>query len=272
MIGVPPPGGVIVAATVPVCEAAEVFVTSVLTVSAELLRFAAVFWSTCALPTISGPPVWSWTGNWMPVLLSGGIWLQSTLSSVSILVGSFGCISIASEFVPARSRLVMSKTFFAYAPVTVRGRRVPFTQTSACPITPLRISFASEPAGAAKSVRYHHGTENCAIVSAPTFVICPKQDFMFVEKKTFGQLPFCSRALISVPGAPAPSLATDSQPEVENPGVEICAPVCVAVALVSTFQPPPPRSVTALDPVGSLFLDRDCDRDLRDEGRRGPFG
>src|SRR5690348_10665071 len=73
---------------------------------------------------------------------------------------------------------------------------------------------------------------------------------MFVEKKTFGQVPFCSRALTSVPGASAPSLATLSQPPVLNPGAEICAPVCVAVALVSTFQPAAPRSTTAVDPVG----------------------
>ncbi len=113
VIAVPAPGGVIVAETVPVCDADEVLVTSVFTVSAVLDRLAAVFWFTCALPATSGPPDCSWTGNWMPVLLSGGIWLQSTLSSVSIELGSFGCISIASEFVPERSRLVMSKTLRA---------------------------------------------------------------------------------------------------------------------------------------------------------------
>src|SRR5690349_3221278 len=73
---------------------------------------------------------------------------------------------------------------------------------------------------------------------------------MLAEKNTFGQEPFCSNALISVPGAPAPSLVTLSQPEVEKPGVEICAPLCVAVALVRTFQPAVPRVATALDPVG----------------------
>ena len=115
---------------------------------------------------------------------------------------------------------------------------MPLTQTSALPTTPLTISFAFCPAGGAvKSVRYHHGTANCAIVSAPTLVIWPKQVFMLVEKKTFGQAPFCSSAAISVPGAPPSSLATVSQPLVEKPGVEICAPDWVAVALVSTFQP-----------------------------------
>ena len=49
----------------------------------------------------------------MPVLLSGGIWLQSTLSRVSIVVGLFGCISMASELVPETSLEVMSKTFLS---------------------------------------------------------------------------------------------------------------------------------------------------------------
>ena len=45
----------------------------------------------------------------MPVLLSGGIWVQSTLSRVNMLVGSFGLTSIASELVPERTRLVRLK-------------------------------------------------------------------------------------------------------------------------------------------------------------------
>ncbi len=85
-----PAGGVTVADTSPVCDVAEVLVMSVFTVSAELLRSTAVFWLTCALPATSGPPDWSCTGNWMPVLLSGGICVQSTLSSVSIVFGLFG--------------------------------------------------------------------------------------------------------------------------------------------------------------------------------------
>src|SRR4051794_26575105 len=114
--GLPPRGGVTVADTVPVCAAAVVLVTSVLTVSAELPRSAAVFWTTWALPSISGPPVWSCTGNWMPVLLSGGIWLQSTLSRVSIAVGSLGCIAMASALAPGRSRPVTSKERRGEAP------------------------------------------------------------------------------------------------------------------------------------------------------------
>src|SRR5215469_14877359 len=105
-----PVGGVTVAVTTPVCAAADAFVMSVFTVSAELLRSAAVFWMTWALPSTSGPPVCNCTGNWMPVLLSGGICVQSTLSSVSMLFGLFGYTSMASEFVPATSRLVTSKT------------------------------------------------------------------------------------------------------------------------------------------------------------------
>src|SRR5437763_13485903 len=64
-----------------------------------------------------------------------------------------------------------------------------------------------------------------------------------------GQRPFCSSASISVPGAPAESLATRSQDRASNDGVEICAPGWVAVALLATCQPPAPRSVTSLAPV-----------------------
>ena len=107
VIGVPLPGGVIVAVTVPVCDDAVKFVTSVLTVSAALDRSAASDWLTCELPTASAPSVRSCTGNWMPVLLSGGIWVQSTLSVVNNVVGSLGLTSIASELVPGRTRFEM---------------------------------------------------------------------------------------------------------------------------------------------------------------------
>ena len=90
---------------------------------------------------------------------------------------------------------------------------------------------------------------------------------MLVEKKTLfgllvlwltgcsavspGHLPFWARASISVPGAPASSLATGSQVLVLKPGVEICAPVCVATALLCTSQPAPPTSETSLAPVSA---------------------
>lgn len=65
-----------------------------------------------------------------------------------------------------------------------------------------------------------------------------------------GQRPFWASASISVPGAPASSLLTDSQLEVLKPGVEICAPDWVAVALLWTFQPVvAPRSEMSLAPV-----------------------
>jgi hypothetical protein len=64
-----------------------------------------------------------------------------------------------------------------------------------------------------------------------------------------GHRPFCARASISVPGAPASSLVTGSQVLVSNPGVEICAPVCVAIALLCTAQPADPRFATSLAPV-----------------------
>src|SRR5215469_9586545 len=66
-----------------------------------------------------------------------------------------------------------------------------------------------------------------------------------------GHRPFCARASISVPGAPAPSLATGSQDRALNPGLEIRAPDWVAIALLATRQPCAPRSVTLLAPVGA---------------------
>src|SRR5215467_16284628 len=77
-----------------------------------------------------------------------------------------------------------------------------------------------------------------------------------------GHCPFCARASISVPGAPASSLLTGSHELVLNPGVEICAPVCVAVALLATFHPPEPRLEMSLAPgsAGNLGLIPDTDR------------
>src|SRR5262249_52770078 len=109
VIGVPVPGGVTVAVTVPVCGEDVLLVTSVLTVSAELLRLAALVSTTCALPSDRAPSTASWTGDWMPVVLSGGICGQPALSGVNILVGSVGLASIASEFGPATIRFVRLK-------------------------------------------------------------------------------------------------------------------------------------------------------------------
>src|SRR5215469_7181072 len=64
-----------------------------------------------------------------------------------------------------------------------------------------------------------------------------------------GHLPFCARASISVPGAPASSLLTGSQVLLLNPGVEIWAPPWVATALLCTAQPLAPRFETSLAPV-----------------------
>ncbi|SRR6266849_1578862 len=64
-----------------------------------------------------------------------------------------------------------------------------------------------------------------------------------------GHWPFCARASISVPGAPASSLLTGSQVLVLNPGVEICAPDWVATALLCTDQPLLPRLEMSLAPV-----------------------
>src|SRR5215470_6307304 len=64
-----------------------------------------------------------------------------------------------------------------------------------------------------------------------------------------GHLPFCASASISVPGAPASSLATGSQVLVLKPGVEIRAPVWVATALLWTAQPLLPRLEMSLAPA-----------------------
>src|SRR5262249_33587520 len=113
----------------------------------------------------------------MPVLLSGGICVQSTLSSVNMLVGSFGLTSIASEFVPATIRFVRLKLSRAEAPVTVEevATPVPFTQTLDEPTTPLTISVATWPACTlgVKSVRHHHGTLNWLTVSGPILLMNP---------------------------------------------------------------------------------------------------
>src|SRR5215469_16929411 len=69
-----------------------------------------------------------------------------------------------------------------------------------------------------------------------------------------GHWPFCASASISVPGAPASSLLTGSQLVVANPGVEICAPVWVATALLWTAQPDVPRSDRSVAPVAGAAL------------------
>src|ERR1700746_877976 len=71
-----------------------------------------------------------------------------------------------------------------------------------------------------------------------------------------GHLPFCTRASISVPGAPASSLLTGSQVLVLNPGVEICAPDWVATALLCTSHPLAPRLVRSVPPgaAGALTV------------------
>src|SRR5690349_4950145 len=107
--GEPLPGGGIVAVTGPVCDDEVSLVTSGFTVSAELLRSAALFSTTWAVPSDRPPSPPSWTGNWMPVLLSGGIWFQYTSSRVNMVVGLFGLFSIARVLVPGRTRPVMLK-------------------------------------------------------------------------------------------------------------------------------------------------------------------
>src|SRR5256885_3741765 len=133
---------------------------------------------------------------------------------------------MASELVPERRAPVTSKVNRVYAPVTVDfdATCLPSTHTSAAPTTPLtvRLAVCPEPRLAVKSVRYHQGTLNRAMVTGPMVLVKPKHLRMLSEKNTLGQPPFCSSASISVPGPPASSGATDSHPAVLNPGVDIC--------------------------------------------------
>src|SRR5207249_2767137 len=170
-------GEVITALTSPVWVRPVLLVMSVSTVSLDRLKSAALAWSTCALLSDSAPSTASWTGNWMPVLLSGGIWFQSTSSSVNIVCGLFGLTSIATVLRPEWSSPAMGKANLAYAPVTVVGVATwkPLTHTAAAPITPLTISVACWPERRCrlKLVRHHQGTRNSGTVSAPTWFSYP---------------------------------------------------------------------------------------------------
>ena len=50
----------------------------------------------------SAAEVCNWTGNWIPELWSGGISVQSTLSSVNIVFGTLGYSRTASALAPRR--------------------------------------------------------------------------------------------------------------------------------------------------------------------------
>src|SRR5215475_15282460 len=78
---------------------------------------------------------------------------------------------------------------------------------------------------------------------APASVVKPKHVRKLSEKKTSGQRPFCTRASISVPGAPASSGLTCSHPEVGKPGAEMSVPLCGACLLSCTRHPPRPSVV-----------------------------
>jgi hypothetical protein len=113
----------------------------------------------------------------MPVLLSGGIWVQSTLSTVNMDDGSFGLTSMATELVPVTRRLDTSNVNLVYAPVTVAevATSVPLTHTFAEPITPFTtsVSYWPEAGAAVKSVRHHHGTLNGAALTGPILLAEP---------------------------------------------------------------------------------------------------
>src|SRR5262245_25192950 len=79
-----------------------------------------------------------------------------------------------------------------------------------------------------------------------------------------GHFPLGARAASAVPGAPASSLLTGSQPAVLKPGAEIWAPVWVATALLCTVQPLAPRLVRSELPVPAGLARRARAAGLRD--------
>src|SRR6185312_1030005 len=85
-----PLGDVTIADRSPVWGVPAWLVTSPFNVNAAVDTSAASSCTTCTLLRASGPEVWTWIGNWKPVLLSGGICVQSTLSSVNIEFGLLG--------------------------------------------------------------------------------------------------------------------------------------------------------------------------------------
>ena len=142
-------------------------------VSAELVRFGALCSTTCASLIASAAEVCSWAGNWIPVLLSGGIWVQSTLSRVNIVFGSLGYSRKARALAPRRRSPVTSNAYCVYAPWMALwpATSCPLSHRSASPTTPLTTSVAwreTDPPTALKVVRNHHGTANRPIVSRPS--------------------------------------------------------------------------------------------------------
>src|SRR3954447_18362926 len=75
-----PHGGSTTAVTTPCCGQELLFVTRAFAVSAAEERSGASCWTACTSSIESAPLSCNWTVNCMPVLLSGGIWVQSTLS------------------------------------------------------------------------------------------------------------------------------------------------------------------------------------------------
>ena len=144
---------------------------------------------------------------------------------------------------------------------------MPFTQTFAEPITPLTIERgglacgeiggevgAPPPGHLERRDRVrpdlaHEAVAELHVVREVHAVRAAVDWFTGCRAVSPGQSPFWASASISVPGAPASSLVTGIQLTVLKPGVEIWAPLCVAVALLCTFQPPAPRLVMSLAPV-----------------------
>ena len=123
-----PPGAVTLARTVAVRRVAERLATCALSVRADVVTPGVSSWTTWASVSDTAPEVCSCTGNWIPVLLSGGIWVQSTLSSVNIFDGSLGCTRSATALTPERIQRLTSKLYCVKAPWTVA------CEATSCPL------------------------------------------------------------------------------------------------------------------------------------------
>ena len=107
----------------------------------------------------------------MPVLLSGGIWVQSTLSRVSIVAGLFGYTSSASAFVAGSQQ---ARHVECVAGVVALDGRLGRDLGAVHPDVGLpddavdhELGVLAGPQAGENSVRNHHGTLNSGFVSRP---------------------------------------------------------------------------------------------------------
>src|SRR2546430_1635292 len=149
------------------CAVAVLVRRSAFTVRSELLRSGALFCTTCAPRTETGPSRRSCGANCRPVQLSGERGFQSTMSSVRypvLLLESLRNTSSAIALAPSRTCAVMSYSNREYAPCNwdSSATLVSLTHRFARDRTPLRTRKVCSPGrGCRRSCsRYHQFTAN----------------------------------------------------------------------------------------------------------------